>query len=269
MSAKIDIYSQAWCNIVFDSKNKSYGAYQLRDNSGKRHFRALLIASFCFTLAICSPLILKQIMPTKVVPHDTVVDMGPAVKPDDAKKDVNETVVPPEPLKNTIQVVPPIITPDDKVPDNQVMQTQDDLNKSTIAISTHTQVGTGDDGVDPADLDKATEKIDGGDDTPPVTFVENMPDFPGGEGARLKFLGENVKYPPLARESNIEGTVYIQFVVERNGKITNIQLKKGIGGGCDEEALRVVRKMPSWSPGRQNGQTTRVQFIMPIKFTLQ
>jgi protein TonB len=271
MSSKINIYSQEWCNIVFDNKNKSYGAYELRDNSGKRHLRALLIASVCFILAICSPFILKQIMPAKKVANVEVNTMSniKVDKKEEKKNDNEEVKIPEEPLKNTIQYVPPVIKPDEEVPDDQVIKTQDELNQTTAAISIKDQKGVDVGGIDVADLDKGTDQIVNDDDAPPVTFVENMPDFPGGEAARQKFLGENVKYPSIARESNIEGTIYVQFVVERNGKITNIQLKHGIGGGCDEEALRVVRKMPNWNPGRQNGQTTRVQFIMPIKFTLQ
>lgn len=99
--------------------------------------------------------------------------------------------------------------------------------------------------------------------------VEQQPEFPGGEKARLTYLANNIDYPQMARESNIQGTVYVTFVVEPNGKISNVGILRGIGGGCDEEAIRVVEAMPSWQPGKQRGRAVRVRFNMPIKFTLQ
>jgi protein TonB len=101
------------------------------------------------------------------------------------------------------------------------------------------------------------------------TVVEESPSFPGGDVARIKFLQENIEYPTMARESGIQGTVYVTFVVEPNGSVSNVQILRGIGGGCDEEAIRVIKAMPSWNPGKQRGKPVRVQFNMPIKFTLQ
>jgi len=98
--------------------------------------------------------------------------------------------------------------------------------------------------------------------------VENAPAFPGGDAARMKFLQDNIKYPQMARESGIQGTVYVTFVVERSGAVTDVKILRGIGGGCDEEAVRVVQNMPKWEPGKQRGKPVRVQFNMPIKFTL-
>jgi len=99
--------------------------------------------------------------------------------------------------------------------------------------------------------------------------VESMPEFPGGEAALYKFLGENIKYPQMAKESGIQGRVFVTFVVERNGSVTDVRVLRGIGGGCDEEAVRVVQNMPSWTPGKQRGKAVRVQYNLPVKFTLQ
>lgn len=101
------------------------------------------------------------------------------------------------------------------------------------------------------------------------TVVESMPEFPGGDAARMKFLQDNIKYPQLARESGIQGTVYVTFVVETNGRVTDVRVLRGIGGGCDEEAVRVIQMMPNWKSGKQRGKPVRVQFNMPIRFTLQ
>jgi periplasmic protein TonB len=101
------------------------------------------------------------------------------------------------------------------------------------------------------------------------TVVESMPGYPGGDAARMKFLQENIKYPQMARESGIQGTVYATFVVEIDGSVTDVRILRGIGGGCDEEAVRVIQAMPRWNPGMQRGKPVRVQFTMPIRFTLQ
>ena len=100
------------------------------------------------------------------------------------------------------------------------------------------------------------------------TVVEDQPSFPGGDAARIRFLQENIKYPQMARESGIQGTVYVTFVVEKNGAVSDVRVLRGIGGGCDEEAVRVIKAMPKWQPGKQRGKPVRVQFNMPIKFTL-
>jgi len=101
------------------------------------------------------------------------------------------------------------------------------------------------------------------------TVVEESPSFPGGDVARIRFLQENIEYPTMARESGIQGTVYVTFVVEPNGSVSGVRILRGIGGGCDEEAIRVIKAMPKWNAGKQRGKPVRVQFNMPIKFTLQ
>jgi len=99
--------------------------------------------------------------------------------------------------------------------------------------------------------------------------VEEMPSFPGGEGEMYKYIGKNIEYPRMAKESGISGRVFVTFVVEKDGSVTDVQVLRGIGGGCDEEAVRVIESMPKWKPGKQRGKPVRVQYRMPIKFTLQ
>lgn len=101
------------------------------------------------------------------------------------------------------------------------------------------------------------------------TIVEEMPQYPGGDEKRLKFLAENIQFPVAASESGIQGTVYVSFIVNTNGKIMDVKILRGIGGGCDEEAMRVVKQMPRWIPGKQNGKYVRVLYNMPIVFRLQ
>jgi protein TonB len=99
-------------------------------------------------------------------------------------------------------------------------------------------------------------------------FVEDQPGYPGGDEARLTYLRDNIKYPEMAKESGIQGTVYVTFVVEKDGSISNVKVLRGIGGGCDEEAVRVIKNMPKWKPGKQRGRPVRAQFNMPIRFIL-
>lgn len=104
---------------------------------------------------------------------------------------------------------------------------------------------------------------------PSFIVVEQMPEFPGGEEALYQFLGSNLSYPDTAKEQNITGKVIVSFVVEKDGRITNAKVIKDIGGGCGEEALRVVNKMPRWKPGKQKGKPVRVQFSLPFVFNLE
>ena len=100
-------------------------------------------------------------------------------------------------------------------------------------------------------------------------IVEEMPAFPGGEVKLMEYISKNIKYPQIARESGIQGKVYINFVVEPDGSVTNVSVLRGIGGGCDEEAVRVVKSLPKWKPGKQRGKAVRVQYMLPINFTLK
>ena len=105
-----------------------------------------------------------------------------------------------------------------------------------------------------------------GDDI--FTVVEQQPSFIGGEEARIRFLQENIHYPDTARNWGIQGKVFVTFVVEKDGSLSNVRVLRGIGGGCNEEAVRVVKMMPRWIPGRQRGEAVRVQFNLPIKYTI-
>jgi len=118
---------------------------------------------------------------------------------------------------------------------------------------------------DPVDF---AEEEEDADEDYIFQIVEDEPEFPGGMQAMQEYLRDNIRYPTMAREAGIEGTVFVTFVVERDGSITNVEVQRGIGGGCDEEAIRVVQNMPNWEPGEQRGQPVRVQFTLPVRFVL-
>ena len=101
------------------------------------------------------------------------------------------------------------------------------------------------------------------------TIVEEMPKFPGGIEALFSYLSKTLKYPAMAKDANIQGKVYVTFIVDRDGSIANAQVLRGIGGGCDEEAIKVVKSMPKWEPGKQRGKAVRVQYNLPINFILK
>jgi len=155
-----------------------------------------------------------------------------------------------------------VITTEEVVEEEGNLFNQDELNQTTsnepVAIA--------------EEIPEAVVKeevIEVEESKPVFTIVEEMPSFPGGEDARNKFLAENIKYPQQASENGIQGTVYVSFVVDSKGNVTDVKVLRGIGGGCDEEAIRVVRSMPQWHPGKQNGKQVRVLFNMPIYFRLQ
>ena len=101
------------------------------------------------------------------------------------------------------------------------------------------------------------------------TIVEEMPAYPGGDAKLYEYLGKNIKYPQIARESGIQGRVFVNFVVEPDGSVSNVKVMRGIGGGCDEEAVRVIKTMPKWKPGKQRGKAVRVTYTIPVVFQLQ
>lgn len=174
---------------------------------------------------------------------------------------------PPPLLKSTIKFTPPVIKPDEEVKDTVVIKTQEEVTKASVAISVADVKGSTDEkAVDIADLNKQVVE-----DTisQPYVYVEQMPQFPGGDNALHKFISSNLRYPESAIDNGIVGRVFVQFVVNSSGIITSVKVLRGIGGGCDEEAIRVIKSMPKWLPGKQNGSPVRVQFVLPIVFQLQ
>jgi len=267
MAANNDIFSNEWCELVFDAKNHEYGAYELRQNSSKRHFKAMLIAIIVFVLMVSAPILLRKIMP-KAVEKDVSVRTLTDIKIEKPKEDeiLKELPPPPPPVRNTIKFIPPVIKPDELVAEEEQPALVKEVIESKQAVSNVTfDKGTDDVAAPVATVNtQITEETD-----VPFVIVEQMPQFPGGEGEMMKFIRKNLQYPTLAQENGISGTVIVNFVVDRDGKITLIKVIRGIGGGCDEEAIRVLKKMPAWNPGKQGGKAVLVSFTMPVKYVLQ
>ncbi len=271
MAGKIDLYTQAWCDVVFAGKNKEYGAYEMRMLSGRRHLLAFLIVIAVCALAIALPTIIESVVPKKkerMVEVTSLADIKvETVKPkEDVMKDFTP---PPPPLKSTIKFTPPVIKKDEEVRDEDEIKTQEQLNEAQMSISVKDVQGTDEEaGLDIAELEERKEIVEESSVEKPYTFVEQMPEFPGGEDEMRKYLSKTMVYPAIAQENGVTGTVFVTFVVGANGAITKAKIVRGFDKSCEEEALRVINKMPPWKPGRQNGKPVYVQYTVPIKFQL-
>jgi protein TonB len=272
MASKINIYSDEWCDLVFESRNQSYGGYVLRKLSNRRHMIALIIAVVVFVVGVSMPSIIKQITPAAKEKDVSVRTMAD-IKLDKPKEKVDELIkeLPPPPvLKNVIKFTAPVIKPDEEVAEEEEPKLQQEVVESKAAIGTiNYDKGTDDPTAEMPDVMPSEDQQIVEETVEPFLVVEQMPDFPGGEAELYKYLQANIKFPSMARDAGITGTVYVRFIVDKYGKISNVTLLRGIGGGCDQEALRVVKAMPDWKPGKQNGMPVPVYFTLPIKFTLQ
>ena len=249
--------------IVFEHRNKEYGAYELRKRYNKHMNTAFIIAISVFVISVSVPAIMDFLDTLAPIEADTNVELTLVDAPP-LDKDVPPPPPPPDPpppVQETIKFTPPVVT-EEPIDEKDIPPPQDEIK---VQVGTETKEGTG-------DIELPTEG-DGKEEVEApqqiFTIVEQMPEFPGGEEELFKYLGKNIKYPSMARENGITGTVYVTFVVEGNGEISDVKKLRGIGGGCDEEAMRVVKAMPSWKAGKQNGKSVRVQYNLPIKFTLR
>jgi protein TonB len=266
--AKVNIFNPEWVDMVFEGKNHEYGAFILRKDSSKRHLVALSIASALFITGVAGPGLLKSILPEKKVDESqTVISLTDINldKPNEAEKIV-AALPPPPPVRNTIRFTPPVITPDEEVADDeQEMKTQQEVQATSTAIG----AVDFDKGTDDAEAPVATSETVTEEVQEPFVIVEQMPEFPGGQGELLKYLSKNIVYPASASENGIQGIVYLRFVIDKNGKVSKVTVLRSLHRACDAEAVRVVEGMPNWKAGRQGGVAVPVSYTLPVRFTLQ
>lgn len=276
MSKDIKLNSEEWCDVVFEGKNKQYGAYRLRQSSSKRHIVAFLVIFLLATFVAALPGLVsavKNLARVDAGPMDETYEMtAMPVEPEIPEENIikQETAPPPPPLKSTVQFVPPTIVKDEEVTDDKMMS-QEEVQESKIQISVADVKGTDDKhGVDIAELREHKQIVQEKPvEEKPFYTVEQMPSFPGGESEMNKFISDNLKYPVVAQESGIQGRVTIRFVVTKTGEISDVTVVRGIDPSCDKEAMRVVKAMPKWVPGKQNGLNVPVYFTLPIVFKLK
>ncbi|MCX6244444.1 MAG: TonB family protein [Bacteroidetes bacterium] len=244
--------------IVFKARNKEYGAYVLRHKYRKYTTISLIIAIFIIGVVVAYPVIAAYITKNRIIKENKTVETEMLDIP---KEELPPPPPPPPPPPDVVQqqrFVAPVVTTDSV--ETQIA-TQDDLSTKTNTEAPPEEEIKVEDTKTQVIEQEAPKEI--------FTVVEEQPGYPGGDEARIKFLQANIKYPEEAKELGTQGKVFVTFVVEVDGSITDVRVLRGIGAGCDEEAIRVVKSMPKWVPGKQRGVPVRVQFNLPIKFTLQ
>jgi len=251
---------ESFDDIVFEHRYKEYGAYDLRKRYSKRATIALSVALVIILIAVGAPLI-ASIMKQKA--YQKNLEKIATMEMESIKVDKDEIAPPPPPppppaVQEVKFVAPKIV---DTLTEEEVeLATTEELseNANNALVDTTTQV-----------IEIVEEEEQLVEEVFEQYNIQEKPMYPGGEGELMKYIAEHVKYPVVAQENGIEGTVYIRFVVTKSGKVGETQVMKSADPLLDEEAVRVVRSMPAWSPGKINGNAVNVWFIVPIKFKLE
>lgn len=276
MTKDFDLQSPQWLEILFEGKNKRYGAYQLRDDSSNRHIKSLIVVIVLGLAAIFLPNIIENmILSQNTVAQDEAFTQTEFNTTEDQKKpeqQQEEMVIPQETreLAKSIMVTEAKIVDSEEIREQNLAQANDVLKDIDAVIATKTVENgvTDGTGFNPDDYKQVVETT-----TPETekvyTWVQVKPSFPGGEEARLKWLRENLEYPQQAITDEIQGLVQVGFVVEKDGSITNVKVVQSAHSTLDREAIRLVKAMPKWIPGKQNGNTVRAYFTQPIRFVLR
>ena len=280
--SKVDLKSKEWCELVFEGRNKAYGAYDLRAKSGRRHLYAIIdIIIGIIVIGIGIGLCLaahEAVKNSFAVEEDLVTELS-ELKKEEVKKEEKKVEIPQE-QKQEIQkvavkasiafTVPEIV---DQVDESKKLKNQDELNRSNISIASQDYEGDSKDGINIDDLrDNQTQ---GGTSAPVeeeakvYNVVEQMPSFPGGEAALLKYVNTHIKYPAIAQEQEISGVVVLRFVVKEDGSVGEVIVQKSLEKHCDEEAVRVVKSLPRFIPGKQQGKAVRVWYTLPVRYVIQ
>ena len=276
--SKIDLISNDWTEIVFSGRNQAYGAYQLRKGTGRRNIWSMVFVAAVAALAYVGLSAYNSYQEAQKAKFEAEMEASLLEQKKEAKVEKKtetpkiEQVKQVEKVKSSIAFTPPVIKKDSEVKPEEEMKTQDQLNESKTAVGAFTGEGNDDEG---GTILKAVEEIAAPE--PPkheeenkvFDVVEQMPAFPGGQAALMQYLSSHVKYPAVAEENGISGRVTIQFVVERDGSVTDVRTMKSVDPSLDREAERVVKSMPKWIPGKQNGSPVRVKYFVPVVFRLQ
>lgn len=276
--SKIDLISNEWTDLVFEGRNQAYGAYKLRKGTAKRNVWALLIVGLAAALLYLGLQLQKMAEANKKVENTQAVELAKLNTEKKEAKVEKKEIIKQEPekvveqVKSSVKFTAPIIKKDSEVKEEDEIKL-DEVQKSDKAVGAFTVEGN--DEVGGAVL-KAKEDIAAPEppkhvveETKIFTVVEQMPMYPGGDEALMGYLRDNIKYPTVAAENGVQGRVVVGFVVERDGSITDVNILRGVDPSLDREAMRVVKSMPRWNPGKQNGSAVRVKYQVPVSFRLQ
>ncbi len=270
--SKIDLTSPEWCNLIFQGKNKEYGAFKLRADSPKRHTWATIIVLGVAVLGFSVPTLIRLATPKDKEVMTEVTTLSKLAQPEVKQQKVNklEPETPPPALKSSIKFTAPVIKKDEEVTDDDEIKSQQQLTQTKTAISIADVKGNDEaNGKDIADLKDAITTAPAEEEEKPYTMVEQMPQFPGGDQELLSYIAKNLRYPAIAQENGIQGKVFIRFVVTANGDVKNVTVVRSLDNSCDKEAIRVISSLPKWIPGKQNGRNVPVYYTVPITFRLQ
>ena len=279
--AKIDLYDPKWIEMVFADKNKAYGAYKLRRGTSGRNIKSLVIL-FVVAALVGAFLAWKVIEQKNAEAQQAYMEAMElqklqelAKKERKEQKQIQPKVEPKkvvEEVRATQKFTAPVIKKDELVKEENEVKQMDQLDEK-VAVGSENREGT-------TDRTDIAVRNDVAVATPPPApqqevenkvfdVVEVMPSFPGGNSALMEYLRDAIKYPVVAQENGVQGRVIISFVVERDGSITDVQVARSVDPSLDKEAMRVVRSMPKWNPGKQNGAAVRVKYNLPVSFRLQ
>lgn len=275
--AKIDLIDNGWVDLVFEGKNQAYGAYQLRKNTGIRNLKALAVMFAAFLIIagiVYAKVSIENYIASKNAGIETDVELQSLAEKQEIKEEKKDEPevekIEVERVKSSVAFTVPEIKKDEEVKEDQEMKSQDDLAETNTAIGAFTVEGND----ETAEVKHVEEKIAEPEpvkeeETKVFDVVEQMPSFPGGPSALMQYLNSNIKYPVVAEENGVQGRVVCTFVVEKDGSITDVRVVKSVDPSLDKEAARVVKGMPKWIPGKQNGSAVRVKYTVPVTFRLQ
>ena len=279
--AQIDLISNEWSDMMFENRNKEYGAYVLRRQTGRRNVISMIAVLLLFA-AVMVFMIAKNAYEAYQKEHavmDQVTELSALTQQKKKEAKVERKEIPVkqeqqqvvEKVKSSVKFTAPVIKKDDEVKPEDELKSQDEIMNSKVAVGALNVVGNDENGeVLKAKEVIATEPVKPKEEENKVfDVVEQMPSYPGGMGALMQYLSSHIKYPAIAEENGIQGRVICTFVVERDGSITDVRIAKSVDPSLDKEAMRVVSKMPKWIPGKQNGSAVRVKYTLPVTFRLQ
>ena len=282
MSKDVDLSSKEWRDLIFEGKNKEYGAYEMRAKSDARHNRAMLVIIIVIAaVALLAMLVNTVIEKAAARPEDqteqAMVEMATEEAQEEEPQEEEQQRVEeqkpevlPEEVLNTMKATELKITADAEV--KEEIKSQDEMKETTTAVgASDFDKGTDDLNVVREHKDEVVveEKKEPVDDNKVFDIVEQNPVFPGGEVALLKYVAEHIRYPAMAQENNIQGRVVVQFVVTKTGSIGQVKVVRSKDPDLDREAVRVVKSLPKFTPGKMNGHAVNVWYTLPINFKLQ
>lgn len=282
--SKIDLISKGWCDIVFEGRNKEYGAYRMRARAGARNVFALIVLLaiiFAIGVFVALKAVVSELAGGNEIKDESAVELSQLKKEEPKKKEekkieikYEEQKVEKVAVKASIQFTVPKIEDDALVDETKEVKSQDKVTKSNISIASQDYAGDAKGGINIDDLKDnqragGTEVKKQEEEVADNSIVEVPATYPGGEAALIKFVTDNLVYPSIAQDQDLQGTVVLRFRVEKDGSIGQIVVKKSLSKECDQAAAQVVSKLKRFTPARQQGHPVPVWFTLPIRFRIQ